>query len=978
MECQMSTNLNGFGPQIVNGTEVQYYSKVKDEDVSVNEPALSVSYGSVGDSGGDGTADAGESTGSMIGGALVAGSIDVTDGIAPDGNGSAVVAYSIAGSGGSASSVYGAGENFVTGGYGGQGGDAGGVSITASGDINVSGNTNDGLNGFVLGGAGGAGGDVTGWNVGGGHGGAGGNAGNVAFNTDDAYITTTGTDGYGVAGGSVGGDGGAGGGDTDAVWNNDGGSGGAGGSAGATTFTLDAGHSGSITTSGNGANGVNLVNWGGNGGMGGSVMTQGGSPTFTAGGAGADGGAAGSVTATVGGNLSITIDGDDADGMLLMGTGGNGGAAGNAISAKSNGGGASGGAGGNGAALVFQGEDDSEYDIPSNTTMTTNGTADNGLVLTSVGGNGGAGGYDGGNDGSGGAGGTGGDIEIDPVLAGAPGGTLTIDTTDGNGIDATSVGGSGGTSGGNGAGSNAGAGGAGGSIDFVLQGDTSYGTAVDITVGGEGQKAINLDSAGGAGGWGGANGGGGGAGGNIDYGSTPTSIGPGTSTTITLTAADQFGILADSDGAGSSGSDAGAGGMVSVDFTGTIEAGSGDNIAGSTGILAESTGSGGGLIDVTVEAGSVVDGGANGSAICLIGGATESQNGGNELINYGTVADPDGYAIYSSQFGGFGYTTVTNEAGGSITGAVNLAAGVMLNEGVVDFIGNSSVGTYTQSGAGASTTFSGNNSLTASGGVNIADGTVNVDGTTTVNGNYAQTGGTLVFDVASNGDGGFNVTSLAVSGTLAVENTNIEIDFASGANPQTFANDGLLNLDTFITDGAMGNMPANLAMTFFNDTFTVNGLPGQTIQAIDLDSGTLYTNDETVSVAGNDTVEIFTPSQQSVNFVNTAQGGETLVLSDSQGFTGTISGFSSGDQLDLKDITFGGQAITPTFSGNSSEGTLTVQSGTEVAKITLLGNYVSASFTATSDGNGGTIITEAPQSPGDSVAGTPTLIAVHH
>jgi hypothetical protein len=80
-----------------------------------------------------------------------------------------------------------------------------------------------------------------------------------------------------------------------------------------------------------------------------------------------------------------------------------------------------------------------------------------------------------------------------------------------------------------------------------------------------------------------------------------------------------------------------------------------------------------------------------------------------------------------------------------------------------------------------------------------------------------------------------------------------------------------------------------------------------------------------------------------------------LELAHSQSYTAVISGFSSsgGTALDLADIAFvsAGQA---TFSG----GVLTVTDGTHTAHIHLAGNYAGSTFTASSDGHGGTTVVD--------------------
>lgn len=100
----------------------------------------------------------------------------------------------------------------------------------------------------------------------------------------------------------------------------------------------------------------------------------------------------------------------------------------------------------------------------------------------------------------------------------------------------------------------------------------------------------------------------------------------------------------------------------------------------------------------------------------------------------------------------------------------------------------------------------------------------------------------------------------------------------------------------------------------------------------------------------------FTSSfSQTVAFKNSTG---VLELAQSQGFAGTIYGFSTtgATSLDLRDIAFGG-ATQVSFSGTTSSGMLTVTDGSHTAHIHLAGNYTSAGFVANSDGQGGTVVT---------------------
>jgi hypothetical protein len=81
----------------------------------------------------------------------------------------------------------------------------------------------------------------------------------------------------------------------------------------------------------------------------------------------------------------------------------------------------------------------------------------------------------------------------------------------------------------------------------------------------------------------------------------------------------------------------------------------------------------------------------------------------------------------------------------------------------------------------------------------------------------------------------------------------------------------------------------------------------------------------------------------------------TLVLALSQDYTGTVSGFSTsgGTSLDLRDIAF-----VSVGEASFSAGVLTVSDGTHAAHIKLVGDFSGSTFTASSDGHGGTLVTD--------------------
>jgi hypothetical protein len=74
-------------------------------------------------------------------------------------------------------------------------------------------------------------------------------------------------------------------------------------------------------------------------------------------------------------------------------------------------------------------------------------------------------------------------------------------------------------------------------------------------------------------------------------------------------------------------------------------------------------------------------------------------------------------------------------------------------------------------------------------------------------------------------------------------------------------------------------------------------------------------------------------------------------------FTGQIAGFAGQGGLDLRDLVYGTSTTLGYTANNSGTGgTLMVSDGTHTANIAMVGNFTTASFAPTSDGQGGTLI----------------------
>ena len=154
-------------------------------------------------------------------------------------------------------------------------------------------------------------------------------------------------------------------------------------------------------------------------------------------------------------------------------------------------------------------------------------------------------------------------------------------------------------------------------------------------------------------------------------------------------------------------------------------------------------------------------------------------------------------------------------------------------------------------------------------------------------------------------------------------------------------------------------------------TITAAGGGGVQIKSAVVNNGTLSVTAGTLIVSGavagtgkatiaGGTADFASTFSQNVAFTGTTG---VLELAKSQTYGGSISGFShtGTTSLDLRDIAFA-SASEAKFSGTTAGGTLTVSDGTHTAKIKLVGDYTHASFTASSDGHGGTKVVD-PTAP---------------
>ena len=267
-------------------------------------------------------------------------------------------------------------------------------------------------------------------------------------------------------------------------------------------------------------------------------------------------------------------------------------------------------------------------------------------------------------------------------------------------------------------------------------------------------------------------------------------------------------------------------------------------------------------------------------------------------------------------------------------------------------------------------------------------GTINNTGTIALNSSSDLTELQIIGDGVTLQGGGHVTLSDShenvIFGTTSASTlTNVD-NTISGAG-QIGSGDGTLTLvneahGTIDANISGGTLTLDTGHTITNDGI-LEATNGGTLQIDDAVSGS-----GSAIIAGG-TLIFDAQSNVNVTFDNgagTPAYGE-LVIGHASDFSGQISGFAGtapdtahSDAIDLKDISFGSN-ITFAYddnAGTDTGGTLTIfDSGNTVDNITFAnGEYTTASFTFSSDGSGGTLITDPPTGASTQTTTEPATI----
>jgi hypothetical protein len=149
-----------------------------------------------------------------------------------------------------------------------------------------------------------------------------------------------------------------------------------------------------------------------------------------------------------------------------------------------------------------------------------------------------------------------------------------------------------------------------------------------------------------------------------------------------------------------------------------------------------------------------------------------------------------------------------------------------------------------------------------------------------------------------------------------------------------------------ITD--LSGNAANLSGAGADTRLGINRPPGSPV----VSSGGNFT------ITGPTELELFSPSTEAVSFASGSTG--ILKLDASSQFSGTVAGLAESNFIDLADLVFQSNTTPVYTASGSGTGNLAVTEGASTANIALLGNYMASAFVASSDGHGGTLITDPP------------------
>lgn len=342
--------------------------------------------------------------------------------------------------------------------------------------------------------------------------------------------------------------------------------------------------------------------------------------------------------------------------------------------------------------------------------------------------------------------------------------------------------------------------------------------------------------------------------------------------------------------------------------------------------------------------------------------------------NTGTIAlnatgnGADLAVVGTATLTGTGKVTLSNNVGNDITSNGASATLTNVNNTIsgAGTIGDSNLtlinqGTINANGSLALVINTGSNTITNSG---ILEGT--------------SSGG---LDIDSNVNNSKTIEALGTNAKVVIQgvitDTATGLILASGSGAQVDLNNVTIVGGKLQTSGSTafietvsGSADTLVGVTISSgSTIEINAGSTLTLGGKTINSGTLLVNGGTLDVAGVLTggtaeiggagrMEIAQASSENVAFLANSTG--QLVLDQSTGYTGQISGLGTTQSIDLSDIDFAAGVKISYASNNkkNTSGVLTITDGTHTTHLEMQGSHTLANYKIASDGAGGTLLTD--------------------
>ena len=360
--------------------------------------------------------------------------------------------------------------------------------------------------------------------------------------------------------------------------------------------------------------------------------------------------------------------------------------------------------------------------------------------------------------------------------------------------------------------------------------------------------------------------------------------------------------------------------------------------------------------NVTLEGGGQIE--ANGSSQDNIIGSSA----GGTLTNFNNTIDGSNGQL------GNGQLTLINDTGGMIESGSNLVintgTNVITNYGTISAIAGGYLTTEsTINNYGTLASAGGNlfleNLVDNAGTIDENGGNVHIDGGVT-NTNLIETTGSGHIYVTSDIDnragtitiGGGGVLTLSDGGAIddgTINDTDLIDVIGSGAIDN---NASVTGDQVNVESGQTLTLAATLDLQYLDNAGTLEANGG----TFTIDSGTSIFGPGSVLITGGGTANFQDAFNQAITF----SGAGTLELAQSASFGATVTGFNSGDVVDLTDVAFA-EDETVVWTQNGGSGTLQISTAATLDRIlNLAGTYNQSDFALSTDSGSGTEVISSP------------------